>query len=277
MSEPRSHDRRGPESAPERTGGSPPPRTSLPRARTRRRPGPREDILRLGREARQAAALAAGSVQRSELWRRSRVRAGRASKAAAATGRTAAQAAAAASAAAARHGRDAYAASSRLPGESRGAPRRPWEIRTAAILGLIAPLFVVAAIIAMAVSGGRTLRSVEWMLRGIGDSTGQEAISTAADVSAGLADALVVLGVVVGLVVVAAFGVYSWRVLVGRGHARWAALIALVVSLLVLTPLSPMLTSGFQVFAVASLVLAFLPRSAAWFRYRRERVRLRRR
>ncbi|MGW9003283.1 hypothetical protein [Brevibacterium casei] len=210
-------------------------------------------------------------MQRSDLWKRGRAAAGSASRAAAAKGRAAAHTTAAASTTAWRHGRDMYAVSSRLPGEGHGRPSRPWEIRTAAILGLIAPLFIVLAIISMAVTGGRTLRSFGWMLRGIGDTTGVEPVNAAADISTGLADALVAFGIIVGLVVIAAFCIYAWRVLVGRGHAKWVALIALVASLFVLTPFSPVLTAGFQIFATASLVFAFLPRSSAWFVHRRNR------
>ncbi|GAA3833213.1 hypothetical protein KACC15558_07590 [Brevibacterium ammoniilyticum] len=168
-----------------------------------------------------------------------------------------------------------YSASVRLPLDGIGRPRRPWEILTAAIVGLVAPLFIVLAVISIAVSGGRTLRSVGWMLRGIGGTTGEESITAAADISAGIANVVVGVGIVVGLVVIAAFAVYSWRVLVGRGRARWVALIALIVSLFVLTPLSPMLVAGFQLCAIASLVFAFLPRSSAWFRHRRGRGRAR--
>ncbi|MBE8146393.1 DUF4199 domain-containing protein [Brevibacterium casei] len=107
--------------------------------------------------------------------------------------------------------------------------------------------------------------------RGIGDTTGVEPVNAAADISTGLADALVAFGIIVGLVVIAAFCIYAWRVLVGRGHAKWVALIALVASLFVLTPFSPVLTAGFQIFATASLVFAFLPRSSAWFVHRRNR------
>lgn len=277
MQDPRSDDGRGatgPNDA-RPAGSEPGPWKPPPRRHATQRQAVRDDVLRLGRDAAGVAASAAGSVRRSEFWKKGRSAAGGASRVAAAKGLTAATATASASTAALRRGREVYSASVRLPLDGIGRPRRPWEILTAAIVGLVAPLFIVLAVISIAVSGGRTLRSVGWMLRGIGGTTGEESITAAADISAGIANVVVGVGIVVGLVVIAAFAVYSWRVLVGRGRARWVALIALIVSLFVLTPLSPMLVAGFQLCAIASLVFAFLPRSSAWFRHRRGRGRAR--
>ncbi len=139
----------------------PPPR-SRPRRHSSRRPSGTADLRRLGRDAVGAAATALspcnGPTSGSGDARRREALHGRRRKR-----RAAAHTTAAASTTAWRHGRDMYAVSSRLPGEGHGRPSRPWEIRTAAVLGLIAPLFIVLAIISMAVTGGRTLRSFGWM------------------------------------------------------------------------------------------------------------------
>ncbi|WP_140954950.1 hypothetical protein [Brevibacterium sp. 2SA] len=220
-------------------------------------------------DVKNVAVRATSTMGRSALWTKGRRAAGRASATALSGSRVAWEA----STAAVRQGRDAYTTASSLHADRTGRKRRPWEVVAAAILGLIAPLFIALAVIVMAVTGGRTLRAAGFALRQLGGSTGAEAVTSVGDVSTALANALVVVGIIVGLIVIVAFVVYAWRLLVGRGRARWIALAALIVSLFVLTPLSPILVTGFQLFGAASLVFAFLPRSSAWFAHRRRGTR----
>jgi hypothetical protein len=63
--------------------------------------------------------------------------------------------------------------------------------------------------------------------------------------------------------------VYAWRILVGRGRARWVAVGALVVALYLGLPFSPLLVALFELFGLASVVFAFLPRSTGWFALRK--------
>ncbi|GAA1625562.1 hypothetical protein GCM10009700_11850 [Brevibacterium sanguinis] len=216
-------------------------------------------------DVKNVAVRATGTMSHSALWTKGRRAAGRASATALSGGRVAWEASTAAV--------HAYTTASSLHADRTGRKRRPWEVLAAAILGLIAPLFIALAVIVMAVTGGRTLRAAGFALRQVGGSTGAEAVTAVGDMSTALANALVVVGIIVGLIVVVAFVVYAWRLLVGRGRARWIALAALIVSLFVLTPLSPILVTGFQLFGVTSLVFAFLPRSSAWFAHRRRGTR----
>ena len=146
-----------------------------------------------------------------------------------------------------------------------GLPKRPWEVIVASALGFIAPFFVLAALLWMAFTGGRTFRLLGWMLRGMGDLTDTTALSWAGDASTGIATVIVGIGTAIGLVVVAGFTAYAWRLVVGHGRARWVALACLGLAFMVMTPLNPLLISCFLLSGTASVVLAFLPRSSAWF------------
>src|SRR5699024_7129742 len=152
-----------------------------------------------------------------------------------------------------------------LPMDVSGPPKRPWEIIVASALGFFAPFFVLVALLWMAFTGGRTFRLLGWMLREVGDLTDATALSWAGDASTGIATVIVAIGSAVGLVVVAGFTAYAWRLVVGHGRARWVALACLGSAFIVMTPLNPLLISCFLLFGTASVVLAFLPRSSAWF------------
>ena len=147
--------------------------------------------------------------------------------------------------------------------------RRPWEVVVAAVLGAVAPIFVLLALIVAAFTGGRVLRVLGWVLHGVGDSTEVSGVSVAGDVSDFLAQVILVVGAVAGLVVMGGFAVYAWRMFVGTGRARWVALVCLAIGFFVITPLSPLLISGFLLLGTLSVVFAFLPRSSAWFAGRR--------
>ncbi|GAA2104640.1 MULTISPECIES: hypothetical protein [Brevibacterium] len=187
------------------------------------------------------------------------------SSAAAARGQQVVDTAAAHSTAAWERSQEAYRAASSVPVDAQGRPLRPWEVRAAAILGLVAPLFVVAAIIMMATTSGRTLRMLGFLLQSAGSTTEAEALTTAGEVSSGLAQVILAVGITMGVVVIAAFALYAWRVLAGRGRARWIALAALVLAFFLVTPLSPILMTCFLLLGTASVVCAFLPRASAWF------------
>ena len=146
-----------------------------------------------------------------------------------------------------------------------GLPKRPWEVIVASALGFIAPFFVLAALLWMAFTGGRTFRLLGWMLRGMGDLTDTTALSWAGDASTGIATVIVGIGTAIGLVVVAGFTAYAWRLVVGHGRARWVALACLGLAFMVMTPLNPLLISCFLLLGTASVVFAFLPRSSEWF------------
>src|SRR5699024_10016560 len=154
-------------------------------------------------------------------------------------GREAVRASAVMSAATWKNGRNAYVSATAVPIDAQGAAKRPGEIIVAAVLGLVAPVFIVLEIIVMAVTGGRSLRGLGRVLSIVGDSAEVEAISTVGDISTGAAQALVGVGSVAAFLVILAFAVYSWRVLVGRGRARWLALAALVFSGFVTGPFNP--------------------------------------
>jgi hypothetical protein len=187
------------------------------------------------------------------------------SSAVAARGAQVVDSAAAHSTAAWERSQEAYRAASSVPVDAQGRPQRPWEVRTAAILGLIAPLFVVAAIIMMATTSGRTLRMLGYLLRSAGSAAEAEALATAGEVSSGLAQVILGVGITMGVLVIAAFALYAWRVSAGRGRARWVALAALVLAFFLVTPLSPILMTCFLLLGTASVVCAFLPRASAWF------------
>lgn len=144
--------------------------------------------------------------------------------------------------------------------------RRPWEVIVAAVLGAVAPIFVLLALVIAAFTGGRVMRTLGWFLHTIGDESESTGVSAAGDVAEFIADAILLIGSVVGLAVTIEFAVYAWRVLVGRGRARWAALVCLAVGFVIVTPLSPLLIGGFLLFGTLSVVFAFLPRSSEWFR-----------
>ncbi|WP_029090305.1 hypothetical protein [Brevibacterium album] len=162
-------------------------------------------------------------------------------------------------------GSTAYASAVSVPVDAHGRAVRPWEVRAAAVLGLIAPVFIVIAVVTLAVSGGRSLRILGFMLQRAGSAAEAEAITATGEVSTGLANLLVGLGIAAGVLVIAAFAVYVWRVLTGRGRARWIALAAMVLAFFFVTPLSPVLSGCFLLVGAASLVCAFMPRSTAWF------------
>lgn len=147
--------------------------------------------------------------------------------------------------------------------------RRPWEIVVAAVLGALAPLFVLLALIIAAFTGGRVLRVLGWALHGIGDSTKAAGVSAAGDVTAFLAQVILFAGVAAGVVVMIGFFAYAWRTLVGTGRARWVALACLALGFFVITPLSPLLIGGFLLLGTLSVVFAFLPGSSAWFSQQR--------
>jgi len=215
-----------------------------------------------------AAARTFEDVRASRLWMTSRQAVSTRSAALVSQGREAVRASAVMSAATWKNGRNAYVSATAVPIDAQGAAKRPGEIIVAAVLGLVAPVFIVLEIIVMAVTGGRSLRGLGRVLSIVGDSAEVEAISTVGDISTGAAQALVGVGSVAAFLVILAFAVYSWRVLVGRGRARWLALAALVFSGFVTGPFNPILTALFILFGAASLVCAFLPRSTAWFRDR---------
>lgn len=147
--------------------------------------------------------------------------------------------------------------------------RRPWAVVVAAVLGAVAPLFVLLALTIAAFTGGRVLRVLGWALHGIGDSTEAAGVSAAGDVTAFLANVILFVGVVAGVVVMIGFSTYAWRMLVGTGRARWVALVCLALGFLVITPLSPLLIGGFLLLGTLSVVFAFLPDSSAWFAQQR--------
>lgn len=160
----------------------------------------------------------------------------------------------------------------RLRRDERGRAVRPWEVKVAAILGLISPIFIVIAILWSTFLGGRTLRWLGFLLLELGDWLDWQVVSVAGDVATTLSQILLGIGVAAGALVVVAFVVYAWRVHVGRGHARWIALGVLVVALLVVMQMSPLLIACFLLTGTASVVFAFLPRSSAWFAERRSRA-----
>src|SRR5699024_12673004 len=92
------------------------------------------------------------------------------------------------------------------------------EVIVASALGFIAPFFVLAALLWMAFTGGRTFRLLGWMLRGMGDLTDTTALSWAGDASTGIATVIVGIGAAIGLGVVAGFTAYGGRL--GAGHRR---------------------------------------------------------
>ena len=156
-----------------------------------------------------------------------------------------------------------------LPAAEPSVSRRPWEVVVAAVLGAVAPLFVLLALIIAAFTGGRVLRVLGWALHGIGDSTKAAGVSAAGDVTAFLAQVILFAGVAAGVVVMIGFFAYAWRTLVGTGRARWVALACLALGFFVITPLSPLLIGGFLLLGTLSVVFAFLPDSSAWFAQQR--------
>ena len=156
-----------------------------------------------------------------------------------------------------------------LPAAEPSVSRRPWEVVVAAVLGAVAPLFVLLALTIAAFTGGRVLRVLGWALHGIGDSTEAAGVSAAGDVTAFLANVILFVGVVAGVVVMIGFFAYAWRTLVGTGRARWVALACLALGFFVITPLSPLLIGGFLLLGTLSVVFAFLPGSSAWFSQQR--------
>jgi hypothetical protein len=149
--------------------------------------------------------------------------------------------------------------------------RRPWEVIVAAALGAVAPIFILLALVVAALTGGKVMRTLGKVLHSIGDEGNVAGVSAAGDIAAFTADVILTVGVVVGLAVMIGFAAYAWRVLVGRGRARWVALVCLGLGFFVVTPLSPLLVGGFLLLGTLSVVFAFLPRSSAWFAARRLR------
>ena len=156
-----------------------------------------------------------------------------------------------------------------LPAAEPSVSRRPWEVVVAAVLGAVAPLFVLLALTIAAFTGGRVLRVLGWALHGIGDSTEAAGVSAAGDITAFLAQVILFAGVAAGVVVMIGFFAYAWRTLVGTGRARWVALACLALGFFVITPLSPLLIGGFLLLGTLSVVFAFLPGSSAWFSQQR--------
>ncbi|WP_157689079.1 hypothetical protein [Brevibacterium siliguriense] len=156
-----------------------------------------------------------------------------------------------------------------VPAVDESVSHRPWEVVVAAVLGAVAPFFVLLALIVAAFTGGRVLRVLGWVLNRIGDSTEVAGVSVAGDITELLARVILVVGGVAGVVVMIGFAAYAWRMLVGTGRARWVALAYLALGLFVITPLSPLLISGFELLGILSVVFAFLPRSSAWFEQQR--------
>src|SRR5699024_8239801 len=146
-----------------------------------------------------------------------------------------------------------------------GLPKRPWELIVASAPRFFAPFFVLVALLWMAFTGGGTFRLLGWVVPRVGDLTDTTAASSAGDAPPGIAAVTVAIGSAVGLVVVAGFTAYAWRLIVGHGRARWVALACLGSAFIVMSPLNPLLISCFLLFGTASVVLAFLPRSSAWF------------
>ena len=99
--------------------------------------------------------------------------------------------------------------------------RRPWEVVVAAVLGAVAPLFVLLALTIAAFTGGRVLRVLGWALHGIGDSTEAAGVSAAGDVTAFLANVILFVGVVAGVVVMIGFHICLEDARRHRAHGGW--------------------------------------------------------
>jgi hypothetical protein len=162
-----------------------------------------------------------------------------------------------------------YTSAGALPTNPDGSPRRPWEVIVSAVLAVIAPLFIVLAMVLTALGEGRFLRWGGQGLTKAGEESGIDALGTAGTIATVLSWVIIGTGIVIGLAVIIAFAVYAWRILVGRGRARWVAVGALVVALYLGLPFSPLLVALFELFGLASVVFAFLPRSTGWFALRK--------
>ena len=109
-----------------------------------------------------------------------------------------------------------------LPAAEPSVSRRPWEVVVAAVLGAVAPLFVLLALTIAAFTGGRVLRVLGWALHGIGDSTEAAGVSAAGDVTAFLANVILFVGVVAGVVVMIGFPHMPGGCSSARGaHGGW--------------------------------------------------------
>src|SRR5699024_5917671 len=101
-----------------------------------------------------------------------------------------------------------------------GLPKRPWEVIVGSAFGFIAPFFVLAALLWMAFTGGRTFRSLGCTLRVMLVVSGTSALPCPGDAPTRIALFVVAIVSAVRPAAVAAFSASAWRLMVGHGRPR---------------------------------------------------------